>query len=151
MFEKLSREDLRYFLVNARKDISYLLDILEDEDALNLLTYLHYEPAKFQKIRSFFNTVNKDRLSGYITNLWDFGILEFDDKKNIFQLSKLGNKLLELLVQLVFEALLSHETSDPKMQKILIQRISEKELNQLKKEREENRAKGIQIGTFRGP
>ncbi|MCE7738581.1 MAG: hypothetical protein KAU62_13395 [Candidatus Heimdallarchaeota archaeon] len=145
MFDKLTKEDFRYFLINAKRDISYILDILDDEEALNILAYLHYEPADFKKLRKFFALVEKDRLSSYITNLWDFGIIELD-KNNKYSISKLGKRFLEVTIQLVFEALLSHEITDPKMKKILIQKIGEKELAQFKKDRQENKAKGLQLG-----
>ncbi|MBA7557135.1 hypothetical protein ES705_49869 [subsurface metagenome] len=41
---------------------------------------------------------------------------------------------------------MSQEITDEKMKKILIQRIGEKELQRFRKERQENKAKGIQIG-----
>ena len=150
MFDKLDNEDFRYLLVNSREAISYILDILDDKDALDILAYLHYEPASFKTLNNFFDKIDKNTLSSYVTKLWDFGIINYS-KKEEFELTKLGKKFLQITVQFVIESLLSDEVQDEKMQKILTQRIGATELAQFKKEREENRAKGIQIGLFRGP
>ena len=40
---------------------------------------------------------------------------------------------------------MSQEITDEKMKKILVQKVGEKELKQFKKERQENKAKGMQI------
>ena len=145
MFEKLDKEDFRYFLVNSREAISYILDVLDDKDALDILAYFHYESATFKKLNEFFEKMDKDTLSSYVTKLWDFGILEYT-KNEEFQLTKLGNKFLQITVQFVIESLVNEEVQDEKMKKILVQRIGADELAQFKKEREENRAKGIQLG-----
>ena len=150
MFEKLDKEEFRYFLVNSREAISYILDILNDKDALDILVYLHYESSTFKKLNAFFDKLDKDTVSKYVAKMWDIGILEYTEKQE-FKLTKLGEKFLQITVQFVIEALLSDEVKDEKMQKILIQRIAVDELAQFKKEREENRAKGIQLGLFRGP
>jgi len=145
MFDKLTKEDFRYFLFNAKREISYILDILEDEEALNILSYLHYEPADFKTIRKFCASVDKDQLSSYMVNLWDFGVIEID-KKNKYRITKLGKRFLEVTIQLVFESLLSHEITDPKMKKILVQKIGERELKQFKKKRQELKGKSIHFG-----
>jgi len=121
------------------------LDILEDEDALSILSYLHYEPADFKTIKKFFASVDKDQLSSYIADLWDFGVIEID-KKNKYRITKLGKRFLEVTIQLVFESLLSQEITDPKMKKILVQKIGEKELKQFKKNKQELKGKSIHLG-----
>ncbi len=145
MIGKLSRDDFRYLLVNAKSEISYMLDILEDEEALNIITYLHYEPAEFKSLIKFFDKMEKDSIASYIVKLIDFGIISLN-KKNQYMITKLGQKFLEVTLQLVFEAILSKEVTDPKMERILIQKLNEKEFRQLKEERKKNKGKGMVLG-----
>ena len=92
MFDKLDDEDFRYLLVNSREAISYILDVLDDKDALDILAYLHYEPASFKALNTFFDKIDKNTLSSYITRLWDFGIVKYT-KKEEFELTKLRYKM----------------------------------------------------------
>jgi len=148
MYEKLNKDDFRYLLVNSREEISYILDILDDKDAIDILVFLNFESATFAKLKGFFDKMDKNTLSSYIARMLDFGILEYT-KKQEFKLSKLGTKFLRTTVQLVIEAILSNEIQDERIKEMITQRIGVKELAQFKKDRDENRAKGHQIGMFR--
>ncbi|MCE7748978.1 MAG: hypothetical protein GPJ51_11310 [Candidatus Heimdallarchaeota archaeon] len=150
MFDKLSKDEFRYFLVNAKREISYILDLLDDEDALDILTYIHYDPVTFKDLKSFFDKIGINMLSNYITTFWDFGVIEMNRKEE-YQLTKLGRKFLEITVQFVLEALLSKEITDERMKKILVQKIGENELEKFKRAKEDRKAKGIQVKFVRGP
>lgn len=148
MFEKLSKEDFKFFLLNSKKEISYIFDILDDKEALDIISFLFYEPSNFKTLKVEFGYIGKNKLSSYITSFWDFGIIEIN-RHNKYQITKTGKKFFQLTIQLVVEALMSQEVTDEKMKKILVQKVGEKELKQFKKERQENRAKGIQLSMIR--
>ena len=93
MFSRISKDDFRYLLVNAKREISYILDILDDEDALDILNYIHYDPVSFKELRDFFDKIDLNMLSSYITTFFDFGIIEMNSKEE-YQLTKLGKKFL---------------------------------------------------------
>ncbi|NPD88409.1 MAG: hypothetical protein HGN29_06780 [Asgard group archaeon] len=148
MFEKLSKEDFKFFLLNSKKEISYIFGILDDREALDVISFLFYEPSNFKTLKAEFTHIDKNKLSSYLSNFWDFGIIEINihDK---YQITKTGKKFFQLTIQLVVESLMSHEITDEKMRKILVQKVGEKELKQFKKERQENKAKGIQLSMIR--
>jgi len=145
MFEKLLKEDFKFFLFNAKREISYIFNMLDDQEALDIISFLFYEPSNFKTLKVEFNHLDKNKISSYVTSFWDFGIIEVN-KNNKYQITKTGKKFLQLTVQLAVESLMSQEITDEKMKKILVQKIGEKELKRFKKERQENKAKGIQIG-----
>jgi len=148
MFGNLSKEDFIYFLVESKDEISYIFDILEDKVALEMLTLLLYEPASFEEIKTDFSKLDKNFLSKYVANFRDFGLIELN-KKDKYQLTKTGKKFLQLTVQLVIETHLTKGISDEKMKTILVRRVGEKELKRFQKERQENKAKGMQISQWR--
>ncbi|MHA1199267.1 MAG: hypothetical protein ACTSQF_07970 [Candidatus Heimdallarchaeaceae archaeon] len=150
MFDKLSKDEFRYFLVNAKSEISYILDLLDDDDALDILTYIHYDPVNFKDLKSFFDKIEIDTLSNYITTFWDSGIIELNNREE-YQLTKSGKKFLEITVQFVLEALLNKDITDKRMKKILVQKIGKNELDKYKKARDDRKAKGIKISFVRGP
>ncbi|MCG3222185.1 MAG: hypothetical protein H7641_12475 [Candidatus Heimdallarchaeota archaeon] len=148
MPEKLSKEDFKFFLLNSKKEISYIFDILDDKEALDIISFLFYEPSNFKTLKVEFGHIDKNKLSSYITNFWDFGIIEVN-RHNKYQITKTGKEFFQLTIQLVVEALMSQEVTDEKMRKILVQKVGEKELKQFKKERQENKAKGMQLSQMR--
>ena len=150
MFDKLSKDEFRYFLVNAKREISFILDMLDDEDAIDILTYLHYEPATYPKLKNFFDKLDSENLSYYVTNLMDYGIAELN-RKHEYQITKLGNKFLQITIQFVLEAILTGEIEDEKLKDIVVQKIGEDELVKKQKAKLERKTKGIQIRFHRGP
>ena len=144
MFGKFSKDDFRYLLVNAKKEISYILDLLDDEDALDILTYIHYDPVSFKELKTFFDKIEINMLSNYITTFFDFGIIELNNKEE-YQLSKLGKKFLEITIQFVLEAMLSRDIEDERMNRIMIKELGVKELETLKKAKDDRKSKGFKI------
>ena len=148
MFGKLSKDDFKYLLLNSKNEISSIFDLLDEPEALDILSFLYYEKATYATLKIELSYFGKDILSNYVMKLWDFGIIELDHKDR-YHLSKTGKKFLEITVYLVFGAFINDEIVDEKMKKILIQQIGKRELIKFKKERQDNKAKGIQLGTFR--
>lgn len=145
MIGKLSKTDFQYFLFNSKEQISYIFEILDDKESLEILSFLFYEPASFKTLKVEFSHIDKETLSGYLTKFWDFGLVEIN-KKGLNQITKLGKQFLEVTVQLALEFAMCHEIKDSKMRKILVQKIGEKELKRFKKDRQEKKAMGIQLG-----
>lgn len=149
MIGKLSKEDFKYFLFNSKEQISYVFEILDDKESLEILSFLLYEPADFKTLKVEFSHISKEKLSGYLTNFWDFGLVEIDEKGKNY-ISKIGKQFLQTSVILALEFLMCHEVKDEKIKKILVQKIGERELKKFKKMRQEKRAMGVQIGTALG-
>lgn len=145
MFGKLSKDDFKYLLLNSKNEISSIFDLLDEPEALDILSFLYYEKATYDTLKTELSYFGKDILSNYIVQLWDFGIIELDHKDR-YQLSKTGKRFLEITVHLVFGAFINEEIVDEKMKKILIQNISKKELTNFKEERKKNKGKGLLLG-----
>jgi len=150
MFNIFSKDDFRYLLVNAKKEISYILDLLDDEDALDILTYIHYDPVTFKELKAFFDKIELNVLSNYITTFFDFGIIEMNNREE-YQFTKLGQKFLEITIQFVLEAMLSRGISDERTNRIIAKEIGVKEIERLKKAKDDRKARGIKIKFNRGP
>ncbi len=148
MFKKISKEDFKYLLSNSKNEISTIFDLLDELEALDILSFLYIEKATYSTLKTELSYFPKKLLSNYVVKLWDFGIIEIDNKDR-YQLTKTGKKFLEITVQLVFSAFINNEVNDERMRKIFIQQIGKRELTRFKKERLDNKAKGIQLGTFR--
>lgn len=96
MIGKLSKEDFKYFLFNSKEQISYIFEILDDKESMEILSFLLYEPADFKTLKVEFSHIDKEKLSGYLTNFWDFGLVEINEKgKN--HITKIGNNSSRLL------------------------------------------------------
>ena len=148
MLGKISKDDLKYLLLSSKKEIAHIFDLLDEPESLDILSFLYNEAATYENLKAEFSYFGKDILSNYVVKLWDFAIIELD-RKDRYQLSKTGRKFLEITAQIVFEAYLNNEFVDETMNKIFIQQIGKKELTKFKKERQDNKAKGIQLGTYR--
>ncbi|MHA1551873.1 MAG: hypothetical protein ACTSUP_06805 [Candidatus Heimdallarchaeaceae archaeon] len=145
MFGKISKEDFKYVLLNSKNEISSIFDLLDELEALDILSFLYFENATYDTLKTEFSYFDKNLLSNYVVQLWDFGIIELD-RKDRYQLTKTGKNFIETTVQLVFDAFYNDEVVDEKMKKILIQHIGKKELAKFKKERKINKAKGRLLG-----
>ncbi len=146
MFGKLSKEDFKYLLLNSKGEISSIFDLLDEPEALDILSFLYYEKATYNTLKTEFSYFGKNILSNYVVKLWDFRIIELD-KKDRYQLSKTGREFLKITVQLVFGAFLNNEIADEKMKKILTKQVGKKELTKFKEERKKNKGKGIILGS----
>lgn len=145
MFGKISKDDFKYLLSNSKSEISSIFDLLDELEALDILSFLYYEKATYGKLKTDLSHFDKNLLSTYVVKLCDFGIIELDYKDR-YHLSKTGRKFLEITIQLVFDAFFNDEVVDEKMKKILIQHVGKEELAKFKKERKINKAKGRLLG-----
>ena len=148
MFGKISKEDFKYVLLNSKNEISSIFDLLDELEALDILSFLYYEKATYDTLKTEFSCFDKNLLSNYIVQLWDFGIIELD-RKDRYQLSKTGRNFIEITIQLVFDAFFNDEIVDEKMKTILIQHIGKEELAKFKKEIKKNKRKGKLYGLSR--
>lgn len=144
MFGKIPKNDFKYILLNSKNEISSIFDLLDELEALDILSFLYYRAATFEEIKTELSSFDLDLLSTYVVNLWEFGIIDLNSKDR-YQLTKTGRKFLEITVQLVFEAYINDNVVDEKMKKIFIQHIGKKELTKFKEERKRNKAKGNQL------
>lgn len=144
MFGRISKDDFKYLLLNSKREISSIFDLLDELEALDILSFLYYENAKYDTLKTELSHFDKNLLSTYIVELCDFGIIELDHKDK-YHLTKTGRKFLEITVQLVFEAYVNDDVVDEKMKKIFIQHIGKKELTKFKEERKRNKAKGRRL------
>jgi DNA-binding HxlR family transcriptional regulator len=141
MFGKISKEDFKYLLSNSKREISSIFDLLDELEALDILSLLYYKKATYDKLKTDLSYFDKNILSSYVVKLLDFGIVELDHKDR-YHLSKTGRKFLEITIQLVFNAFFNDEVVDEKMKKILIQHVGKEELAKFKKEMKRNKDKG---------
>ena len=148
MFGKISKDDFKYVLLNSKNEISSIFDLLDELQALDILSFLYYEKATYDTLKTEFSCFDKNLLSNYIVQLWDFGIIELD-RKDRYQLSKTGRNFIEITIQLVFDAFFNDEIVDEKMKTILIQHIGKEELAKFKKEIKKNKGKGKLYGLSR--
>ncbi|MBY9000853.1 MAG: hypothetical protein KGD64_08075 [Candidatus Heimdallarchaeota archaeon] len=149
MFGKIPKDDFKYLLLNSKNEISSIFDLLDELEALDILSFLYYEKSTYERLKTELSSLDMDLLSNYVVKLWDFGIIEIDSKDR-YQLSKTGRKFLEITVQLIFDAYINNEIVDEKMKKIFIQHIGKEELTKFKKERQKNKEKGRQLSMRRG-
>ena len=145
MFGKISKDDFKYVLLNSKNEISSIFDLLDELEALDILSFLYFENATYETLKTEFSYFDKNILSNYVVQLWDFGIIELD-RKDRYQLSKTGRNFIEITVQMVFGAYINDEIVDEKMKTILIQQIGKKELTKFKEERKKNKGKGMLLG-----
>lgn len=145
MFGKISKEDFKYVLLNSKHEISSIFDLLDELEALDILSLLYFENATYDTLKNELSHFDKNLLSNYVVKLWDFGIIELD-RKDRYQLTKTGRNFIEITVQLVFGAYINDEITNEKMKKIFIKQIGKKELIKFKEERKKNKGKGLLLG-----
>ena len=145
MFGKISKEDFKYVLLNSKNEISSIFDLLDELEALDILSLLYFENASYDTLKRELSHFDKNILSNYVVKLWDFGIIELDRKER-YQLTKTGRNFIEITVQLVFGAYINDEIADEKMKKIFVKQIGKKELTKFKEERKKNKGKGMLLG-----
>ncbi len=145
MFGKISKEDFKYVLLNSKNEISSIFDLLDELEALDILSLLYFENASYDTLKIELSHFDKNILSNYVVKLWDFGIIELD-RKDRYQLTKIGRNFIEITVQLVFGAYINDEIADEKMKKIFVKQIGKKELTKFKEERKKNKGKGMLLG-----
>lgn len=145
MFGKISKEDFKYVLLNSKNEISSIFDLLDELEALDILSLLYFENASYDALKRELSHFDKNILSNYVVKLWDFGIIELD-RKDRYQLTKTGRNFIEITVQLVFGAYINDEVADEKMKKIFVKQIGKKELTKFKEERKKNKGKGMLLG-----
>ncbi len=145
MFGKISKDDFKYVLLNSKKEISSIFDLLDEFEALDILSLLYFENATYDTLKIELSHFDKNILSNYVVKLWDFGIIELD-RKDRYQLTKIGRNFIEITVQLVFGAYINDEVADEKMKRIFVKQIGKKELTKFKEERKKNKGKGMLLG-----
>lgn len=145
MFGKISKKDFKYVLLNSKKEISSIFDLLDEFEALDILSLLYFENATYDTLKIELSHFDKNILSNYVVKLWDFGIIELD-RKDRYQLTKTGRNFIEITVQLVFGAYINDDITDEKMKKIFVKQIGKKELTKFKEERKKNKGKGMLLG-----
>ncbi|MHA1551872.1 MAG: hypothetical protein ACTSUP_06800 [Candidatus Heimdallarchaeaceae archaeon] len=145
MFGKISKEDFKYVLLNSKHEISSIFDLLDEFEALDILSLLYFENATYDTLKIELSHFDKNILSNYVVKLWDFGIIELD-RKDRYQLTKNGRNFIEITVQLVFGAYINDDITDEKMKKIFVKQIGKKELTKFKEERKKNKGKGMVLG-----
>ncbi|MHA1222735.1 MAG: hypothetical protein ACTSSG_07450 [Candidatus Heimdallarchaeaceae archaeon] len=145
MLPKLSKEEFDFFLFELKDRISYILSFLDDKKSMQLLSFLLYSPSDFKTIKVEFAHIAKEILAGYVTRFWDFGLIDIN-KKGQYEITNSGKKFLEGIVQMAIESTIVGEMTNPKMKEMLIKKIGEKDIKKFKKEREEKRAMGVQLG-----
>ena len=145
MFGKISKDDFKYVLLNSKQEISSIFDLLDEFEALDILSLLYFENATYDTLKIELSHFDKNILSNYVVKLWDFGIIELD-RKDRYQLTKTGRNFIEITVQLVFGAYINDDITDEKMKKIFVKQIGKKELTKFKEERKKNKGKGMILG-----
>ena len=144
MFGKISKENFRYLLVNSKGRIAFIFDILDEIEALDILSYIYYNNVNFETLKADMSDIELEVLSGYIVRFLELGILEIKSDET-YELSKTAKKFLELTVQLIFESYVDNRVADEKMNKIFVKQVGKKELDKFRKDRQENKAKGLQL------
>jgi len=147
MFGKLSRDDFKFFLTNLKDEISNLFEILDDKEAIELLSFLMFEPANIKTLKIEYSHLDMDLLYGYIANLRDFGIIKLN-KKNQYELSKTGYKFLQMTIDMLLNHQFIQGVPNSKLEEIMIRKIGKKDLTKFKEDRKKYKAEGIQLGLY---
>ncbi len=147
MFGKLSRDDFKFFLANLKDEISNLFEILDDKEAIELLSFLMFEPANIKTLKIEYSHLDQDLLYSYIANLRDFGIIKLN-KKNQYELSKIGYKFLQMTIDMLLNHQFIQGIPNSKLEEIMIRKIGKKDLTKFKEDRKKYKAEGIQLGLY---
>ena len=147
MFGKLSRDDFKFFLTNLKDEISDLFEILDDKEAIELLSFLMFEPANIKTLKIEYSHLDKDQLYSYIANLRDFGIIKLN-KKNQYELSRIGQKFLQMTIDMLLNHQFIQGVPNSKLEEIMIRKIGKKDLTKFKEDRKKYKAEGIQLGLY---
>jgi len=147
MFGKLSRDEFKFFLGNLKDEISNLFEILDDKEAIELLSFLMFEPANIKTLKIEYSHLDKDLLYSYIANLRDFGIIKLN-KKNQYELSKMGYKFLQMTIDMLLNHQFIQGVPNSKLEEVMIRKIGKKDLEKFKEDRKKYKAEGIQIGLY---
>ncbi len=147
MFGKLSRDDFKFFLANLKDEISNLFEILDDREAIELLSFLMFEPANMKTLKIEYSHLDKDLLYSYIANLRDFGIIKLN-KKSKYELSKIGYKFLQMTIDMLLNHQFIQGVPNSKLEEVMIRKIGKKDLEKFKEDRKKYKAEGIQLGLY---
>lgn len=147
MFGKLSRDDFKFFLTNLKDEISNLFEILDDKEAIELLSFLMFEPANMKTLKIEYSHFDKNLLYSYIANLRDFGIIKLN-KKNQYELSKTGHKFLQMTIEMLLNHQFIQGVPNSKLEEVMIRKIGKKDLEKFKEDRKKYKAEGIQLGLY---
>lgn len=147
MFGKLSRDDFKFFLANLKEEISNLFEILDDKEAIELLSFLMFEPANMKTLKIEYSHLDKNLLYSYIANLRDFGIIKLN-KKNQYELSKTGHKFLQMTIEMLLNHQFIQGVPNSKLEEIMIRKIGKKDLEKFKEDRKKYKAEGIHLGIY---
>ena len=119
-------------MANLKDEISNLFEILDDKEAIELLSFLMFEPANMKTLKIEYSHLDKDLLYSYIANLRDFGNIKLN-KKSKYELSKISYKFLQMTIDMLLNHQFIQGVPNSKLEEVMIRKIGKKILRSSKK------------------